>query len=78
MLDEVQRGVQQLRRIVRRDGGRHADRDTLGAVGEQIREGRRQDAGFFLRAVIGGPKSTASSSIPSSSSMAVSVRRASV
>ena len=38
IVDQVQRGVAQLGGIVRRDRGRHADRDALRAVGEQVRE----------------------------------------
>ena len=40
--------------IVRRDGGRHADGDAAGTVGEQIGKGRRQHDGLFVLAVIGG------------------------
>ena len=54
--DQVERRVAQLRRVVRRDRGRHADGDALGAIGEQVREGRRQDDGLLLLAVIGGPE----------------------
>ncbi len=56
MIDEVERGVAQLRRIVRRDRGRHADRDALGAVGEQVGERARQHRRLVFRAVIGRTK----------------------
>ena len=51
---QMQRGGADLARIVRRDGGRHADRDARGAVGEQVGEGARQHDGLVLLAVIGG------------------------
>ncbi len=38
---------------MRRDRGRHADRDALRAVGEQVREGARQHDRLALRAVVG-------------------------
>ncbi len=50
----MQRGVAQFGGVVRRDGGRHADRDALRAVGEQIGKGRRQHHRLFAGAVIGG------------------------
>ena len=40
IVDQEQRGVAELGGVVRRDRGRHADRDALRAVGEQIRETR--------------------------------------
>ena len=56
MVDEVKRGIAQLGRIVRGDGGRHADRDALRSVGEQVRERARQHHRLFLGAVIGRPE----------------------
>ena len=56
MVDEVERGVAQLGRVVRRDRGRHADRDALGAVGEQVGERARQHHRLVFRAVIGRTK----------------------
>ncbi len=56
MVDQVKRGIAQFGRIVRRDRGRHADRDALRSVGEQIGEGARQHHRLFLGAVIGGPE----------------------
>ena len=47
---------QELARIVRRDRGRHADGDAGRPVGEQVGEGRRQDDGLVLAAVIGRPE----------------------
>ena len=44
----------QFAEIVRRDRGRHADRDAGGAVGQQIGKGGRQHHRLFLLAVIGG------------------------
>ena len=38
------RAVDDFAEIVRRDVGRHADRDAAGAVDQQVREARRQDA----------------------------------
>jgi hypothetical protein len=78
LVDQVQRRVAQLGGVVRRDRGRHADRDALRAVGEQVREAAGQHDRLFRLAVVGGRKSTASSSMPSSSSRATSVMRASV
>ncbi len=40
IVDQMQRGVAQLGRVVRRDRGRHADRNSLRAVGQQIGETR--------------------------------------
>ncbi len=48
LVDQVDRGVDQLGRIMRRDRGRHADRDARGTVGEQVGE----QAGHQLRLVI--------------------------
>ena len=42
MRDQIERGVEQFGDVVRRDRGRHADRNSLGAVGEQVRRRRRQ------------------------------------
>jgi hypothetical protein len=39
---------------VRRDGGGHADRDAVGAVGEQVREGGGEDDRLLLQPVVGG------------------------
>ncbi len=49
----MQRGVAQLGHVVRRDRGRHAHRNALRAVGQQIGDGRRQHHRLFLAAVVG-------------------------
>ena len=36
MGDEIERGVAEFGDVMRRDRGRHADRDALRAVGEQV------------------------------------------
>ncbi len=48
----MQGGVAQLSRVVRRDRGRHADRDALRAVGQKIRKSAGQNARLFRRAVV--------------------------
>jgi hypothetical protein len=50
----MQRGVAQLRHVMRRDRGRHADRDALRAVGEQVRETAGHHDRFFALAVVIG------------------------
>ena len=52
-LEQVEQRVAQLARVVRRDAGRHPDRDPRGAVGEQVGEAGRQDHRFPVLAVIG-------------------------
>ncbi len=47
MGDEIERRVAELGDVVRRDRGRHADRDALRAVGEQVRHGRGHDDRLF-------------------------------
>ena len=54
MLDELDRGVDHLRQVVRRNVRRHADRDAGRAVDEQVRELRRQDQRLDERAVVVG------------------------
>ena len=49
-------GVDDLAQIVRRDVGRHADRDPLGAVDQQVREAGRQHLGLALGLVVIGLK----------------------
>ncbi len=53
MVDQIERGVAQLLGIVRRDRGRHAHGNARRAVGEQVRERRREDDRLLLGAVIG-------------------------
>ena len=50
----MDRGGADFAGVVRRDRGRHADRDTRRAIRQQIRERARQDDGFGFLAVIGG------------------------
>ena len=52
----MQRGIAQFGGIVRRDRGRHADRDALGAVGKQVRKCAGQHDRLLFRAVIGRPE----------------------
>ena len=47
MGDQIERGVAKLGDVVGRDRGRHADRDPLRAVGEQVRDGRGHDDRLF-------------------------------
>ena len=49
----MDRGVEDLGDVVRRDRGRHAHRDAAGAVGEQVGEQARKDLRLFLLAIIG-------------------------
>ncbi len=53
VVDQVQQRAAEFADIVRRDAGRHADRDAGGAVGEQVREARRQHDRLVVLAVIG-------------------------
>ena len=53
-LDQLQRGLTDLVGIVRRDRGRHADGDAVGAVGQKIGEGAGQDRRFVFRTVVIG------------------------
>ncbi len=50
----MQRGVAQFGGVVRRDRGRHPDRDALRAVGEQVRKSARKHDRLFRLAVIVG------------------------
>ena len=52
IVDQRHAGVDDLAEIVRRDVGRHADRDAAGAVDQQVREARRQHHRLFLVAVV--------------------------
>ena len=52
LLDQVDGGVDQLSQIVRRDVGRHADRDAVGSVDQQIRSARRQAFRFIRRVIV--------------------------
>ncbi len=50
--DQRQGGVDDLAGVVRRDVGRHADGDAVGAVDQQVGELGRQDDRLFLRLVV--------------------------
>ena len=52
IVDQRDAGVDHLAEIVRRDVGRHADRDAAGAVDQQIGEARRQNDRLVLVAVV--------------------------
>ena len=67
-----------LAQVVRRDLGGHADRDALGAVDQQVRDPRRQDRRLLRPAVVVGLKSTVSSSMSRSISIASGSSRDSV
>ena len=54
LVDQMQRGVAELGGVVRRDRGRHADRDALRAVGEQVRKAAGQHDRLFRLAVVIG------------------------
>ncbi len=56
IVDQEQRGVAQLRSIVWRDRGGHADRNTLRAIGQQIGEGARQDDRLIFRTIVSRPE----------------------
>ena len=49
IVDQRHAGVDDFAEIVRRDVGRHADRDAAGAIDQQVREFRRQDRRLLLR-----------------------------
>ncbi len=53
MIDEIERRRAQLRHIMRRNIGGHADRDASRAIGKQIRECTRKDDGFLVLFIIG-------------------------
>ena len=55
LLEHVDEGIDHFRKIMRRDGGCHADRDTRRAVDQKVRQRRRQNARLCERIVeIGG------------------------
>src|SRR5690606_5954345 len=54
IVDQRDQGVDHFGQVVRRDVGRHADRDAGGAVDQQVREPGRHDRRFvFLLVVVG-------------------------
>ena len=52
IFDEVQGRFAQLKRVMRRDAGRHANRNACRSIGEQIGESPRQHHRLFFTAVI--------------------------
>ena len=52
IVDQRDGAVEDFAQIVRRDVGRHADGDAAGAVDQQVRKARRQDARFAAGRVI--------------------------
>ena len=54
LVDQVQRRLAEFGGVVRRDRGRHADRDALRAVGEQVRKAAGQHDRLFRLAVVVG------------------------
>ena len=52
----MQGGVAEFGGVVRRDRGRHADRDAGRAVGEQVREGAGQHDRLLVFLVVGRPE----------------------
>ncbi len=53
VVDDQLDAVDHLAQVVRRDVGRHADRDARRAVDQQVRVGRGEDRGLLLGAVVG-------------------------
>jgi hypothetical protein len=56
VVDQSQAGVDHLAEIVRRDVGRHADRNAARAVHQKVRELRRQDARLAVGFVVVRPE----------------------
>ena len=54
LLDRGDDAVDDFAHVVRRDVGRHADRDAGGAVDQQVRERRREDGRLFGGLVVVG------------------------
>ena len=55
IVDQRDAGVDDFAEIVRRDVGRHADRDAAGAVDQKVRKFRRQNRRFALGIVVVRP-----------------------
>ena len=53
IVHQQDRRVEQLGGVVRRDAGRHADRDAAGAVREQVGEQAGEELGLLLLVVVG-------------------------
>ena len=56
VFDQMQQGAANFIDVMGRNGGRHADRDALRAIGQQIGEIGRQNHRLFLAPVVGRPK----------------------
>ena len=56
IVDQEQRGVAKFGGIMRRDRRRHADRDPLRAIGQQVRKCRRQNDRLLRQAIVVGAK----------------------
>ena len=56
VVDQRDAGVDDLAQIMRRDVGRHADRDAAGTVDQKVRVARRQDRRLIGALVVVGPK----------------------
>ena len=56
VLDQLDRGVDEFAKVVRRDVGRHAHRDAVGAIDQQVRRGSCQALGLLGGIVIVGPE----------------------
>ena len=54
VFEQLQAGVDDFAEVVRRDVGRHADRDAARAVDQQVRDARRHHQRLFLGAVVVG------------------------
>ena len=54
VVDQADQGVADLHQVVRRDRGRHADRDALRTIHQQVGELRRQDRRLRALLVVGG------------------------
>ena len=54
VVDQADQGVADLHQVVRRDRGRHADRDALRTIHQQVGKLRRQDRRLRALLVVGG------------------------
>lgn len=53
IVDQQDRRIADLAEIVRRDAGRHADRDAVRAVDQQVRKLRRQNDRLHVALIVG-------------------------
>jgi hypothetical protein len=56
LVDQQAGGIDDLRHIMRRDAGCHADRNAVGAIGQEIGEQAGKDLRLLFLAIIGGAK----------------------